>query len=147
MARKVANTYETYNLNFHENYFARLPPIASAARCGPHPRTLLATPLMTTFYGYKHSNRYTFHTLFHKLEITFSLIIFLLILRLTPTSVDTRVWTYCGQVDAAAAGASAICATCDGSNNLVLLAPSVARNLISRLYRVAQNSESLPNYK
>ena len=25
--------------------FARLPPLASAARCGPHPRTPLATPL------------------------------------------------------------------------------------------------------
>ena len=30
-----------YNLNFHVNFlktiFARLPPLASAARCGPHP--------------------------------------------------------------------------------------------------------------
>jgi len=38
-----ANTYETYNLNFHviffkcSAFFAHLPPLASAARCGPHP--------------------------------------------------------------------------------------------------------------
>jgi len=30
---------------FLNTFFARLPPLASAARCGPHPRTSLATPL------------------------------------------------------------------------------------------------------
>jgi len=30
---------------FKKQIFARLPPLASAARCGPHPRTPLATPV------------------------------------------------------------------------------------------------------
>ena len=39
-----------YNLNFHVNFlktiFDRLPPLASAARCGPHPSyPPLATPV------------------------------------------------------------------------------------------------------
>jgi len=41
-----------YNLNFHVNFFkaifARLPPLASAARCGPHPSYPLATPVKTS---------------------------------------------------------------------------------------------------
>ena len=49
LARK--HIYETYYLNFHVNFFlilgvfAPLPPLASAARCGPHPRSPVATPL------------------------------------------------------------------------------------------------------
>ena len=34
-----------FSREFLKTVFARLPPLASAARCGPHPRTPLATPL------------------------------------------------------------------------------------------------------
>jgi len=47
-----ANTYEIirseFSREFLKTFFARLPPLASAsaARCGPHPRTFLATPVV-----------------------------------------------------------------------------------------------------
>ena len=34
-----------FSREFLKTIFSRLPPLASAARCGPHPRTPLATPL------------------------------------------------------------------------------------------------------
>ena len=34
-----------FSREFLKTIFARLPPLASAARCGPHPRTPLATPV------------------------------------------------------------------------------------------------------
>ena len=44
-----ANTYtklqSEFSREFLKTIFARLPPVAGAARCGPHPRTPLATPL------------------------------------------------------------------------------------------------------
>jgi len=45
-----ANTYEKLQSEFSreslKTIFARLPPLASAARCGPHPPHPLATPLV-----------------------------------------------------------------------------------------------------
>ena len=36
-----------FSREFLKTIFASLPPLASAARCGPHPRTSLATPVGT----------------------------------------------------------------------------------------------------
>ena len=55
-----SQTYETYNLKFHVNFFLQFSPIcrplASAAWCGPHPPHPLATPLLI----YLLSNIYNF---------------------------------------------------------------------------------------
>jgi len=54
-----------FSREFLKTIFARLPPfIASAARCGPHPRTPLATPLcLPPFHfitGVREYNRWEF---------------------------------------------------------------------------------------
>jgi len=49
-----ANTYEItiwFSREFLETIFARLPPLASAARCGPHSPHPLATPLLLWPFG------------------------------------------------------------------------------------------------
>ena len=48
-----------YNLNFHVNLkkktiFARLPPLASAARCGPHPPRYASVLSSCIMRGYVH---------------------------------------------------------------------------------------------